>query len=74
LLIKVFGAWSIFYPACLEVNLRGNWKRRLGTLQYAASQFRALRGNFYSCHWWLDLPMHQIFVSVCVWTEQQFPL
>jgi len=22
LLIKAFAAWSIFYPACLEVNLR----------------------------------------------------
>jgi len=35
--MKFFGTWSIFYPACLKVNLRPNWKRRLGTLSYAAS-------------------------------------
>jgi len=34
--MKIFGTWLIFYPACLKVNLRPNWKRH--TLSYAASQ------------------------------------
>jgi len=49
LLIKVFGAWSIFYPACLEVNLRRNWKWRLGTLSYAASHFGGCRLSIGHC-------------------------
>jgi len=39
--MKFFGTWSIVYPACLEVNLRRNWKRRLGALSYAASRMSA---------------------------------
>jgi len=35
--MKFVGTWSIFYPAFLKMNLRPNWKRRLGTLSYAAS-------------------------------------
>jgi len=35
--MKIFGTRSIFYPACLKVDLWPNWKRWLGTLSYMAS-------------------------------------